>query len=192
MNTTHPTPFVVLAQDPGSRNYAISVIQGAVVRGKLKIKIRESFLLQTLVQQLKDPKLLNKESNAYKKSLRGLLKAHKPNALVFERFMTRGIKGATIEYVSAMLGLFKGLTPMQVHAIPAVTWKSQVKKWGIDLESIYAGTKTTPHQIDATLMGVWLLVKLLQPKVVQINKRRLLKAIEKTDKMPPKVSRRRK
>lgn len=192
MNTTHPTPFVVLAQDPGSRNYAISVIQGAVVRGKLKIKIRESFLLQTLVQQLKDPELLYEEKVAYEKSLRALIKTHKPQALVFERFMTRGIRGATIEYVSVMLGVLAGLTRLRVHAIPAVTWKSQVKKWGIDLESIYAGTKTTPHQIDATLMGVWLLVKLLQPKVVQINKRRLLKAIEKTDKMPPKVSRRRK
>lgn len=192
MNPTHPTPFVVLAQDPGSRNYAISIIQGAVVRGKLKIKVRESFLLQTRVQQLKDTGMFKKEADAYKRTLSKLIRKHQPHALVFERFMTRGIKGATIEYVSVMLGLLRGLTRLQVHAIPAVTWKSQVKKWGIELEAIYAGTKTTPHQIDATLMGVWLLTKLLQPKVVQINKRRLLKAIEKTDKVPPKVPRRRK
>lgn len=176
------TPLVVFAQDPGSKNYAISIVRGAVVRNKLKVKVLTNFMLTDLITQLKDVEAFTLESSKYKKAITEILKTHKPAAVVFERFMTRGIKGATIEYVSSMLGLLRGLTQLDVHAIPAVTWKSAVKRWGLDLDGMYKETRTTAHQVDATVMAIWLLAKCFGLPEVKINKPKLLKAIERTSK----------
>ena len=182
MKTNPRLPITVLAQDPGSRNYAVSVVRGSLIRGNLKVKVITNFLLTSLITQLKEPAEFLKESDNYQEAIRDYIKKYKPDAIAIERFMARGLRGSTGEYLATMLGLQRSLTRLDIYAIPAVTWKSATKRWGIDLKMLYKETRTTPHQVDATVMGIWLIAKLLNVKTVRIPKAKLLKAIELTSK----------
>lgn len=49
------------------------------------------------------------------------------------------------------------LTPIDlpIKLIPAVTWKSAIKREGVDLKEVYRKCRAQPHQVDATLIGVY-------------------------------------
>lgn len=131
----------------------------------------------------------------YKSSIRKLFKKYKPDGVIAERFMSRGLRGSLGEYIGAMLTLIidltifyhtkiKKVTPV-IMPIAAVTWKNRVNKV-FDLKHSYKICQTEPHELDATLMAFYLMENMLgiEP-VMQYQKlkgkgwRTLLKCVAK-------------
>lgn len=170
--------LTVLAHDPGKTNYGIAVVQGQAVRNKLQVKVLLTKKLRRPLKRLKDPEQLTAEVGAYLGEVGRLVEKYKPDLMIFERFMSRGIKGTTIEVVNVMLGALHCTFKQTLVPIAAVTWKSQFKRrWKFDLDRAYKECKTEPHLVDATLMGIYLLSKELDV-APRLNFDQVLKAIE--------------
>ncbi len=145
----------LIASDPGTKNYAISVVTLEKLGKKFSVTVHENGMIKETVKGIKDSHLLKKELLQYVKKMKKLEKSHKPNALAAERFMTRGIKGPTVEYLNMMLGALNTNTKLPIKLIPAVTWKVAIAREGIDLKAEYKKTKALPHQVDATMIGIY-------------------------------------
>jgi hypothetical protein len=67
--------------------------------------------------------------------------------------------GVTIELVNIMLGaLITNFASVETKVLPASQWKNELKRRGVDLESVYAaykGVRITPHAIDASMIGCY-------------------------------------
>ncbi len=145
----------ILSNDPGKSNYAYSVVTVSRVGEKLDFSVLENGMISTTVTQIKESKILRKELSAYSKTMKTLERLHKPNCIAAERYMTRGIRGPLVEQINLMLGMLIARTTLPIKLIPAVTWKTAIKREGIDLKGVYKSCKATPHQIDATLIGIY-------------------------------------
>ena len=145
-----------MAHDPGSVNYGYSVLRAeAAPRNRVKITILQNGLCPQRVKVLKSGSLLRSSLLAYKAWYTKIVRQYKVQFIVAERFMTRGGKGPTIESINMMLGvLVCGKLPCKV--LPASQWKNSVSRAGIDLASWYKWARTTPHQLDACLIGVYM------------------------------------
>ncbi len=184
---TRPESLVVMAHDPGSRNYGYSCVKATQIRGgKIKVSVLENGLCPVPVNQMKSGKTLREGLAAYKAWTSELSAKYGVQFVVAERFMTRGGKGPTIEAVNMMLGaLVLGDVPCKV--LPAAQWKNAMRRADIDLAQWYRWAKVTPHQLDACLIGVYICSMLYGFKGVDaLDLKKRLKSlvleIEKTSK----------
>ena len=144
---------LILGMDPGSRNFGIALVG---LEGK-KVKVYANSVLMKPVNDLvsfaKAKKNFMIEIEAWMK--------YCPSGVVAERFQTRGNGGPLIEQVSAMLGLVGGQwahVPMKL--IIASSWKmSMQRRFDLDLKEVYPWVGVQPHQLDASLIGVYGLEK---------------------------------
>jgi hypothetical protein len=92
------------------------------------------------------------------------VKTYSPQCLAIERFMTRGIKGDSIECVSGMWGAISYKYQLPTKLLNAAVWKNAFRRKFPDceLDSIYNYSKTTPHAIDAILQACYALELALQ------------------------------
>ena len=100
------------------------------------------------------------QRDAFLKEIDAWITHYKPDGIVIERFQTRGLQGPLIEQVSIMLGLIAGSYPrIPIKLITASTWKNKFHRRFKDrellLDDLYKVCKTTPHQLDACLIGVY-------------------------------------
>jgi Holliday junction resolvasome RuvABC endonuclease subunit len=149
----------IFAHDPGTRSYgyAIVVIERDG-RGKLRAQVVENGLCPSTIVNLKNPKVMTAEHRAYGQWLYQVMSRHKIDAISAERYMTRGIKGPTVEAVNMMIGtlLCAGATfGIPVKVMPAATWKNAVRRSGIELATMYKAVRVTPHQLDSSLQGIY-------------------------------------
>jgi len=158
---------IAISGDPGSKNFALSVVEGAVIDGKLKIKIHGTAMLieEALLYDL------TKDVTAKLRNFRRVLKnlAYDygyPDAVYFERFQTRGIKGKTIECIS-MMNAIPALVfgKAEPKFITAATWKNRANA-RFDLKNSYKDynlhrviTNKAEHELDACLIGIYSLHK---------------------------------
>jgi len=154
--------FRILACDPGTRNFGIACV--GVKDGRPDVIANA--LLTNPITQFTNGYLTQRR--AYSMELRRWFKLYGPDLVIAERFQTRGNGGPTIELVSAMnalLGVIDGHLP--VKYIPASQWKVAFnRRWGEDeLKSMYQDCLTTPHQLDASLIGVYGLEYALQKEL---------------------------
>ena len=82
---------------------------------------------------------------------------YQPDGIIAERFQTRGNGGPLIEQVSSMLGLIRGRYPkIPIKLTVASAWKNKLnRRFECDLKEIYPTVAVQPHQLDATLIGVY-------------------------------------
>lgn len=155
--------IVILANDPGTTNYGFAIVKATMKQttaGRtLDFSILEHGLIPSTVRTLKNGKQLIAEIKAYLMTIQGLRIKHIPVAWIAERYMTRGIKGSTIEMVAIMMGsvLGKYHKKMRFKFIIAAEWKNQVNKRG-DLKEFYKAVRPyriTPHQVDACFIGIY-------------------------------------
>lgn len=144
----------IFAHDPGSVNYGFSVVEAEMRRGKFRFRVLENGLVPTTLHMLKDNTIRRAEKNAYMEWNRKMIGRWKPDAIFAERYMTRGISGPTIETVNMMLGILQSFN-LPDRYVPAAVWKNAVTRNGIDLKGWYKFCRTTPHALDAALIGVW-------------------------------------
>ena len=121
---------------------------------RLKFRLLENGLCPCPMNNLKDHKIRQRQRLEYLEWVRRMSQKFEARAIFAERYMTRGIKGPTIESVNMMLGLLQSLL-LPDRYIPAAVWKNAVTRQGIDLKQEYKYCLTAPHQLDATLIGVW-------------------------------------
>lgn len=144
--------YRILACDPGIRNYGIACV--GVKNGKPDV-IANALLEKPITQFTSG---FMTQRRMFSKELRRWFEMYEPDLVIAERFQTRGNGGPTIELVSAMnalLGVIDASLP--VKYIPASQWKVAFnRRWGDDeLKSMYEDCLTTPHPLDASLIGVY-------------------------------------
>jgi hypothetical protein len=180
-----------ISHDPGTKakqgkdrgSYAYAVVRGSVGKsGKLSLAILRNGTLPETVSQIKRGKLHHKQMSGFMQLNKELFQKYKPDFFVAERFMTRGIKGMTVESVNMMLGALVNRIGIPYELFPAVTWKVEVAKWGINLKQLYKLVKVVPHQVDAVMLAAFALAKALGAKRTKLNLKLLTKQIEETSK----------
>tara|TARA_B100000700_G_scaffold88627_1_gene100006 strand:+ start:120711 stop:121289 length:579 start_codon:yes stop_codon:yes gene_type:complete len=158
--------ITVLSMDPGTTNYAASILKIAPSGEKLKVRVVGTRLVENTI---KVPADLVPESRAYISEIRHLEHLYGPfDLVVAERFQSRGLKGTTIEAINMMLGAL-AVTYPQLTIYTASTWKNSfnrkfensnaLKELYEDLKEL---TKPTPkaerltvHELDCSLMGIY-------------------------------------
>lgn len=141
----------ILTCDPGTRNFGIACVG---VKGN-KVDVIASAMLTHPITLLTNGHLA--ERKAYVTELRQWFDLYKPDAIIAERFQTRGNGGPTIELVSTMNALLMAIKKKPFKYVVASQWKNAFnRRWGTDhLKGMYNDCLTTPHQLDAILIGVY-------------------------------------
>lgn len=148
----------ILSLDPGTANFGYAVVDVARHPRKdnsVVFKVVENGKCPSTVHTLKSSSILREEMSQFEYWLGGLVTQYTPDAVAAERFMTRGIKGPTVECVNIMIGMVTVLIPRPFKIMPAATWKNAVTRSGADLKEAYKLTKVSPHQLDASLIGLY-------------------------------------
>lgn len=149
----------ILSGDPGKVNFALSIldVEGPKLNfiGTRMFRNPVPTLAGDIAQSIKD----------FEKELKQLDRDYGPfDAVCFERFQSRGLKGNTIECISLMLGLIARhytSKKIPVMLITAAQWKNAFNK-ELDLKGLYASHKMTTkqfkkeiHEFDAALIGIY-------------------------------------
>lgn len=156
-------PYTVLSCDPGTKNFATALVTGRLDKGRLKLKVHGTRLMDSTVRDLKGNVgfALRNFISDFDKILdnEGIV----PDALYMERFQSRGLGGTTIECVNFMLGnmVYHYHEDTEVRLLTAATWKNRANKM-FDLKSAYKEhnlhrviTCKTEHELDAVLIGIY-------------------------------------
>lgn len=160
--------LTVLSMDPGTSNYAASVLKFAPSPSRLKLRVMGTKLIEDTVR---NPASLNIEYRKFMAEILSLEREFGPfDLVVAERFQSRGLKGITIESINMMLGILVTLYP-QLHLYTASTWKNSFNRRFASeqdkpLNELYAELKEmvkplpklerkTPHELDCSLMGIY-------------------------------------
>ena len=174
----------VLAFDPGSKNFGWSVVCGRKKKNKLELRILCSGHIVNTMNQMKIGPLHKKQRAAFVEEILAIKNSYPLNYFVAERYMNRGIRGTLIEAVAMMLDAATSSLKLPYTLLAAVTWKRALDKCGVDLKQAYKWCKATPHQLDATMMGVFALMKILDVPQYKIQIKPIILAIEKVSKEP--------
>lgn len=167
----------VISLDPGSRNMGISATQ-------INLKTRRVAILANAV--MTNPmhdltkEFLEPQRDAFLRELAMWVDLFDPNAIVAERFQSRGLMGNLVESVNLMLGMILGVyADRSVRFITAATWKNRFQRAkSVDLAKLYKVCGAQPHQLDATLIGLWALEMGLGPFPHSV--RSVIDRVEKT------------
>ena len=156
-------PYTVLSCDPGTKNFAVSLLTARKVEEKLRFKIHGTLILDSTVTQLKQD--VGRELRNFTNDFDTITGNHNvvPDALFMERFQARGLGGTTIECINFMLGamIYKYHETTDIRLPTAATWKNRINKH-VDLKNAYKKynlhrviTNKTPHELDAVLIGMY-------------------------------------
>ncbi len=155
--TTKKKTLRIFAHDPGSRNYGYAIVEGWLSRpDRVEFRVLRNGLCPCPMNNLKDHRARQAQSRRYLGWARKMAERYEVNGIFGERYMTRGIKGPTVESINMMLGLLQSLCLPDAF-VPAATWKNAVTRHEIDLKAEYKFCRTAPHQLDASLIGVYAL-----------------------------------
>jgi hypothetical protein len=140
----------VLGLDPGSKNMGISLV--GVHNGKVKV-----FANSVMMHPVNNLVNFSRSSDAFLWEIFQWVDMQKPDGIIAERFQTRGHGGSLIEMVSSMLGLIRGALPnTPIKLTIASAWKNKFnRRFECDLKDIYPDVLVQPHQLDATLIGIF-------------------------------------
>ena len=162
----------ILAFDPGTKNMGISCVELVGTSPKVLANA-------TMENPLHDIYAFMQQRDAFLSEVDAWINMFEPDGIIAERFQTRGLKGPTIECVSMMLGIL-GMLGLPVMFITASTWKNKFqKRFCCDLREMYDYINTTPHQLDASLIGCYGL-EAAQGKQLNFTVEAILQQVYKT------------
>lgn len=139
----------ILSFDPGSRNMGIACV--GVRKGK--IKVIANAIMEHPLQSLACQYRTNRE--IFVNEACRWFDAYDPQLLIMERFQTRGHGGPLIELVATMNAVISTIDRSKpCKLVTAATWKNAFnRRFDVDLKELYRECATTPHQLDAVLIG---------------------------------------
>lgn len=178
---TRKHDYRILACDPGTKNFGIACV--GVRDGKVDV-IASAVLTHPMYELTAD---VMRQRELFSKEIRQWFKLYSPNLVIAERFQTRGNGGPTIETVSLMLGLLGAFKRIPYKYVIAGQWKNAFnKRWANGdkefLKDLYKDCRTTPHQLDASLIGVYGLEYALRVEL-KYNPNRMIEMVETTSRM---------
>lgn len=157
---------LVLAMDPGSRNFGIALV--GLENGEPRC-----YLNSVMMKPVNNMVTFAIMRRNFLIEVAGWMK-YAPGGVVAERFQTRGgsSMGPLIEQVSSMLGLIAGAYPdLPVKFTIASVWKNSMHRRFADayrghvdyaddegefnLRAVYKRIAVEPHQLDASLIGIY-------------------------------------
>lgn len=154
----------ILSFDPGEKNFAFSVTEHRI-NHYLQSRCIDCGHIQNTITNLKDSLVYNEQARAFIEEIRSFFIQYEIDHVVLERFMGRGVKvGTTSETTNIMIGLITQAVWEQskdLTLVSAATWKNAYNKVRQDslstknLKEEYKLIGTTPHQLDASLIGVY-------------------------------------
>jgi Holliday junction resolvasome RuvABC endonuclease subunit len=140
--------------DPGLNNFAYSVIKNG--------KVIDCGFINDTVNDLRSEVLKDLTKKFYKK-IKSLIKLHKPNLIIAERFMVRAkFLGASAEKISFMMGIVAQLAyrnKIEFELVTSALWKNRFNReiGKNELNIIYKKIKPIlPHVIDSTFIGLYI------------------------------------
>ncbi len=141
----------ILSLDPGSSNFGISC--SALIDGQPVLKANG--LLQNPIKQLKSD--LAGQRKRFLQEIDYWITSFGCKAIVAERYQARGIRGNSGELISLMMGIIlQRYRKLDVQLITAAQWKNDWhRQYDFNLKDVYKACRTTPHQLDATLIGLY-------------------------------------
>ncbi len=184
---TYMKTYTVVAHDPGTKNYGYAITQGRVKNGKFQVRFWENGKLYRTVLQLKDSTPMRESLQQYLEDISSIYKrCPHPVVTIAERYMTRGIRGTLVECVNVMLGaLVTQIEPSsKLKLVAAVTWKREMERCGLDLKEMYRLARVSAHQIDASLMSLFILMRGLGVARRKLNQQKLIQQIEAASTEP--------
>lgn len=138
---------VVLGCDPGTANFGIALVS---LKDTRPVVLANSMLMRpmnNLMEFNEGRKLFMTEVDRWIEQ--------GANAIIAERFQTRGLLGPLVETVSVMIGSL-GEYGLPIKAVIASQWKTAFKRrFGVDLKELYETVNVQPHQLDAALIGIY-------------------------------------
>lgn len=155
--------FRVLAGDPGTKNFALSVIE--YNEGKLTV-----VGTKMVAHPFRDLSSRAAAADLWKftREIKRIIDQYKIDALYFERFQVRGSNATAIEGINVMLGSVLMLAfrlKLLARLITASTWKNNFNRNNeaqTKLDELYKEFKLTSkfspkaiHEFDASLIGVY-------------------------------------
>jgi hypothetical protein len=173
--------YRILTCDPGTKNFGIACV--GVKNGKVDV-IANAVLTNPMYELTAD---VMRQRDLFSKEVRQWFKLYDPNLVIAERFQTRGNGGPTIETVSLMLGLLGAFRRIPYKYVIAGQWKNAFnKRWAEGdkefLKGLYGDCLTTPHQLDATLIGVYGLEYALQTQL-SYTPSKIIEMVETTSRL---------
>jgi Holliday junction resolvasome RuvABC endonuclease subunit len=145
--------------DPGSRNCAFSVVK-VRINGPFDYRIKEVGMIKNTMKEMKGD--VRGDLMKFRREFNGILKRHKVDVVLAERYMNRGIRGNTGELVGLMLGVVAMASVQDVTFIPASQWKNAYNrnshgagKGKEKLEKLYKDSRLVPHVIDASCIALY-------------------------------------
>lgn len=141
----------ILSLDPGSRNMGIA----CVGVNDCNIEVIANAIMTSPITSLVDG--YKSRRGIFIAEVKRWLHLYKPDAIIMERFQTRGNMGPLIELVSTMNAVVTMIDQdLPCKFITAATWKnSWHRRFDSELDDMYKECLTTPHQLDAILIGCY-------------------------------------
>jgi len=147
------TGVTVLSLDPGVTNCAWAVLESDR-RGR--VKLLGTGMIQNTVKEFTGDGV-RESSRKFIGEIQQLIEEFSVTHLIAERFMSRGMKGLTIELVNAMLGIllnsWKGRRGT-FKLVTAAQWKNEWNR-NSDLTTFYGMCNCEVHQVDAIGIGLY-------------------------------------
>lgn len=171
----------ILSLDPGTRNFGAAVV--GVIDGRIDV-VANSILMNPMLTLVDNYRT---QQNIFIEELEEWFSLYKPDAIIAERFMTRGFGGPLIELVSTMNGIITMIRrDIPVKVIAASTWKNQWhRRFDTPLDYMYKVCRTAPHPLDATLIGCYGLEVALQSEL-KYGPKSIVRMVEATSRLPLK------
>lgn len=148
-----------LSFDPGEKNFAYAILHHKYINNELSHKVITNGIINNTIRNLNNRELFESESINFHNEIKSLI-SNDIHIISTERFMGRGIKvGNMIETVNIMIGILSSLSK-DIHGIfptfiHAASWKNAYNRNAKDLNHCYKICKTSNHQLDASLLGVY-------------------------------------
>jgi hypothetical protein len=153
--------MIIYAHDPGKINYGFSVLR--VIDDNIEVLKCGTFVGVQNAKNRAELALLYgtvvdnaRVVNEYEVSV-GI---EDVNTFVIERYMSRNVGTSLLETVNLGTGYLLSKLPRQteIEMITPAIWKNWCNKH-FNMDELYAKIKVTPHEMDATLMALFILSK---------------------------------
>lgn len=145
----NPEARRVISFDPGSVNMGVTCLEYTQDTG---YKVLANAVLTNPIHDIKQ---FTHEKDLFLQEVNSWISLYKPNAIIAERFQSRGLRGTTIECVCIMLGLLASLN-LPILLVTASTWKNRYqRRFNVNLREIYKEIQVAPHQLDSCLIGCY-------------------------------------
>ena len=142
----------ILSMDPGVTNFAWSVLE---VSRPFKVKLVATGMLEETLKDMTGN--VKEKADLFLNAVKVLKEEYEIDHTIMERFMSRGMKGLTIELVNVMLGIMLGSWKKKQRnfkLITAAQWKNEWNRRA-DLKEFYDKVSCTVHQADSIGIGLY-------------------------------------